>query len=509
MTDPSQGREKRKITYAASPQAVEKAEKALKRLGFDSKSNFAKSNLLSRSVVTKFFNCQSIQLDSLKKICEALTLDWKEIVQMCGKEQVRRLEINESSNLDINEGVEQVQTLYRKVTVIDKESQLIKAVIILEGNFNSINNNLSVSLQAILREFSGDTITITDIEEGSIRLIIEGSPEDIEQLLSRFNSGELNEVSGFPVEDVQIFSESSDDESNKLNDKWRLVKEIISQQVNAQNLSGADLSDADLSGAKLGFANLTNANLSGADLSGADLSGADLSGADLSGADLSGADLSGADLSGTRIDTQTKLDSKWRLRLAREDVTNKPRDVLMGDIASQIEEPPESLGKTLVNLRQWLKSVFEEGLQTIEEILNTQQSASAYRGDEAHHWQDTLRLGQIDPENLTDEVCRVISMQLGTGHLLNLIVTIKPEVDNWIYVSLQVFPNQVFLPPNLQLRVLDEFGEIVRDESNEPLETHSKSESSLMDLQFSVPPGEQFSVQVALGDNSITQQFIT
>ena len=158
MTKLSFGTKKRKITYAPSPQGVEKAEKALKRLGFESKINFAKSNLLSRTTVTKFFNCQPIQLDSLKRICEALILDWKEIVPICEEEQSKRLEINEPSNSDTNEGVVQVQTLYRKVTVFEKQSQVIKAEIILAGDFDSINNNLSVSLQAVLREFSGDTI---------------------------------------------------------------------------------------------------------------------------------------------------------------------------------------------------------------------------------------------------------------------------------------------------------------------------------------------------------------
>ena len=259
------------------------------RLGYESKTNFAKSQFLSRSTVTKFFQCQPIQLDSLKRICEALSLDWNEIVQTCEEEQSKRLEINDFRNLDTNEGVEQVQRLSRKVTVLDNKSKVVKAEIILEGDLSSINDNLSVLFQAILRENSGDTIKITDIKEGSIRLTIEGSSEDIEKLLSRFNSGELTEVSGFPVEDVQILSESSnEDESNELNDKWRLVQEIVSQRVDARNLSNADLSDADLSSA-------------------------DLSGADLRGANLSGADLRGANLIGARIDAQTKIDRKWHL----------------------------------------------------------------------------------------------------------------------------------------------------------------------------------------------------
>ena len=53
MKAPSQSKKKNKITVAASPRGLEKAEKALIRLGFGSKTNFAKSKLISRSTVTE------------------------------------------------------------------------------------------------------------------------------------------------------------------------------------------------------------------------------------------------------------------------------------------------------------------------------------------------------------------------------------------------------------------------------------------------------------------------
>lgn len=106
------------------------------------------------------------------------------------------------------------------------------------------------------------------------------------------------------------------EETSESNNKWSLVKEIVSKPVKDRklrdadlsgvnlinaNLSGADLNDADLSGA-----NLSNVNLSGADLIDADLIGAyliltDLSGADLIGAELIGADLSRANLSDANL----------------------------------------------------------------------------------------------------------------------------------------------------------------------------------------------------------------
>ncbi|MBP5974767.1 pentapeptide repeat-containing protein [Brasilonema sp. CT11] len=297
MTDPSQNRKKKKITIIASPQGVEKAENALIKLGFYSKSNFAQSQLLARNTVTKFFQRQPIQLDSFKRICEALKLEWIDIVE---EEQSERIERTDRSRLENSEVVGQTPTPGRQVTVIDTLSKKIKAEIILKGDINS-DHNFKI-LQLILQEHSGDTITITDIQEGSIRLIVEGSQKHIERLVFQFKSGKLKEVNDFPVEDAQI-----------LDDKWPLVQEIVSQPVKDRNLIGADLSDADLSGADLSDANLSGADLSGADLSGANLSDADLSGADLSDADLSGADLSGVnlsdtDLSGAIIDSKTKLD---------------------------------------------------------------------------------------------------------------------------------------------------------------------------------------------------------
>jgi hypothetical protein len=58
MTNSNSGRKRKKITYTASIEGIKKAENALIRLGFESKINFAKSQLLSRSTVTKFFQLQ-------------------------------------------------------------------------------------------------------------------------------------------------------------------------------------------------------------------------------------------------------------------------------------------------------------------------------------------------------------------------------------------------------------------------------------------------------------------
>ncbi|NJO65542.1 MAG: pentapeptide repeat-containing protein, partial [Richelia sp. RM2_1_2] len=236
---------------------------------------------MSRSTVTKFFQCKPIQLDSFKRICDGLKLNWEEIAEFPKRKQLEFVEQANCNSLAINEEVEINGTNRRRVIVIDKERKIVKVVITLEGDINSVSN--FKILELILRENSGDTIKIVDITEGSIKLTIEGSKEDIERLVERIKSKKLTELNGFFIKDIQILNQSSDDdESNKVINRWSLVQQIISQKTKNRNLRGVDLSDANLIDADLIDADLIGANLSDADLSGANLSGANLSGADLS-----------------------------------------------------------------------------------------------------------------------------------------------------------------------------------------------------------------------------------
>ena len=213
----------------------------------------------------------------------------------------------------------------------------------ITGSFekNKINVAKLKAIEASLREITGDaSLQIVDIEEGSIRLILEGSQEGLKRIKELFKSGELAEVLDIPIENVTFidagtsndnkkrlaftiaenatradienlkaaFTETSNQENTENNNKSRLVKEILENSTYRRDLRNANLSGANLSGVYL-----SGANLSGANLSGANFSGANLSGANLSGANLSGAYLSGVYLRNTRINSSTKLDNKWRL----------------------------------------------------------------------------------------------------------------------------------------------------------------------------------------------------
>ncbi|NEO10696.1 MAG: pentapeptide repeat-containing protein, partial [Moorea sp. SIO3I8] len=176
MTDFSQGKKTKKLTIAASSQGIETAKKALDKLGFELKSNFPKSQGISRYTVTKFFKSEPIQLDLFKRICEGLTLDWKEIAGIAEEQASEQLNKTDGSSSELVKGVEQSESLSQKETVIERHSETIKAVIVLEGDINSVQP--SKLIESILQQSSGYTINIIDIKPSSF--ILQGSQEAIE-----------------------------------------------------------------------------------------------------------------------------------------------------------------------------------------------------------------------------------------------------------------------------------------------------------------------------------------
>ncbi|NJL11318.1 MAG: pentapeptide repeat-containing protein, partial [Calothrix sp. SM1_7_51] len=126
----------------------------------------------------------------------------------------------------------------------------------------------------------GVTFTIKDIQKGSIKITINGSPEDVEKLHELFESGELVDVLGIPVENVELLGTEDTEEDKKL----QFIERIIAGEDFGNDLVGVDLSGAFLSKANLEGANLRIANLEGANLEGANLYGANLYGANLNGA---------------------------------------------------------------------------------------------------------------------------------------------------------------------------------------------------------------------------------
>ncbi|NET57701.1 MAG: DUF1822 family protein [Symploca sp. SIO2E6] len=153
--------------------------------------------------------------------------------------------------------------------------------------------------------------------------------------------------------------------------------------------------------------------------------------------------------------------------------------------------------RTRVNLSQWLAEVFETGWQAVDTLLNPAEPQFAYQFRKRDLTQE---------DNLELVVKRGKLIDLGTrltNYRVALIIELIPESDQKKQILLQVHPlgREIYLLPQLQLTVLDESGLVF-------LEAQSRSEDNYIQLQFSGLPGELFSVQIALGDASIVEDFV-
>lgn len=218
--------------------------------------------------------------------------------------------------------------------------------------------------------------------------------------------------------------------------------------------------------------------------------------------------------------------------------------------------------KRLVNLSNWFQNVFETGWQTVEELFGTKQvnfalasrsiemetespetirnlieqiytnpdehrrkQAASRLGeirtddrdaiaalihllrttqDEETRWTAAESLWTIDLNNPASGVRRVkdVGMQLA-DETVALLVGILPKADQKVAILLRVYPigSKTYLPPQLQLTVLDEAGDTF-------LEAQARELDKYIQLKFGGSRGERFSVRVALKDANLTEDFV-
>lgn len=142
--------------------------------------------------------------------------------------------------------------------------------------------------------------------------------------------------------------------------------------------------------------------------------------------------------------------------------------------------------KNRVNLKQWLNNIFEVGWQEISTVLDLQlvetawsaRSASASRGKQIDLGRQTIAQSVV------------------------LVVALHPENSQETDIIVEVHPTsgQTYLPPNLQISVLDFEGAAV-------MEASSRNTNKNIQLQFSAESGEHFSVKLALGEAIAIEDF--
>jgi hypothetical protein len=165
-----------------------------------------------------------------------------------------------------------------------------------------------------------------------------------------------------------------------------------------------------------------------------------------------------------------------------------------------IQLPNSVKATSITKLRDWLRGLFEEHWQTLDQLLNPPPSSGefAFRGGQASQTIPTKNIPVIRRGKLLESSLEYHPDKIAL--VIGLTPTDSPQVNVTVEVS-AVMP-QTKLPDNLQLMLLDERGNIVMQaQANQP----PKAET--IKLLFSGELGDRFTVQVILNAVSFTEVF--
>ncbi|BAZ10159.1 hypothetical protein NIES4071_19730 [Calothrix sp. NIES-4071] len=157
---------------------------------------------------------------------------------------------------------------------------------------------------------------------------------------------------------------------------------------------------------------------------------------------------------------------------------------------AQLNENP----KSVVNLSNWLRNIFEVGWESINTVINSesQNIAFAFRQREVH-----ITGAAAERVKLID-----LGMQLG-NQCVALLLGLSQEEQQKVGIRVQLHPanGEDFLPSKIKLSLLSDFGTVLQT-------LESRSQDNFIQLKrFICPSGKGFSIQVALDNFSITEYF--
>ncbi|MDB9315419.1 DUF1822 family protein [Spirulina sp. CS-785/01] len=161
---------------------------------------------------------------------------------------------------------------------------------------------------------------------------------------------------------------------------------------------------------------------------------------------------------------------------------------------SPFEHCLDIVGQTspMVQLQNWFNQQMEQGWQTLEHLFIPQPSelAMSFRSVSSVATPEATKVQRGKWLNLTQGEEKVA-----------LCVGLQPSEEEDMEIWVQVLPQQTqtYLPEKLQLHLLDDQGQRVMQAEAR----HSEG----LEFQFTGNSGERFTVQVHLGDFSVTEHF--
>lgn len=156
---------------------------------------------------------------------------------------------------------------------------------------------------------------------------------------------------------------------------------------------------------------------------------------------------------------------------------------------SQNQQASANVGE---NLSQWLAGIYSTGWQALETLFGSNASNLALNLRSASGSVDGIRRAKLID----------LGMQIESQSVV-LLVALIPEANRQVSVRVQLHPvgGELYLPANIKLALLSS-GEMLG-------EVQARSQDNYVQLpRFDVEAGESFTVQVALNNFQMTENFI-
>lgn len=166
-------------------------------------------------------------------------------------------------------------------------------------------------------------------------------------------------------------------------------------------------------------------------------------------------------------------------------VAEKEGNLLVSELRSLTEFPEYLTHKKQpeINLSEWFTGTFEGGWLAVEELLNPKLVYG-------------FRTIEIKRGKLINLGIDLVSQEV------ILLASIKETEQSELSIKIQAYPsnNQTYLPTQLKLIVLDEFGEVFE-------EVTAQDADQFIQYEFLGERGEEFYIKVALGNASYLEKF--
>lgn len=172
----------------------DKVRLSLLRSDYTTYQELANDLKMSRCTVSNFLNCKPIMKGNFLEICKFLNLDWQDIADLSSW----------------GESISSVTTpmqaqLTPKLPPIPPGSNIV-TIVLDTDNVDEIQSRLQI-INDFLRQVSVDnSMKIQRIEQGSVVLVLSGSPEGCKRLEDLFKSGQLTELLGIEILDLGLES---------------------------------------------------------------------------------------------------------------------------------------------------------------------------------------------------------------------------------------------------------------------------------------------------------------